>query len=224
MRDWNGYGDIINVSAKLWDVSNSAIDAADDNNTHYTNTNCTFNSSTGLYTANYICNFSVYYYANNGTWNCSVSAWDNLSMEGNLSNSTFFYTLYALNITQGINYGNVALDDYSLNTTANVTNFGNVPINITVEGYGVVKGDGLAMGCQGGNITVDNEHFSSSDVAWSSMAPLTSSSQGISGVTISKTTNSEYLSNSTYWQLYTNSTNNPGGNCTGYVIFSATAS
>lgn len=29
--------------------------------------------------------------------------------------------------------------------------------------------------------------------------------------------------NTTYWQLFADSTNNPGGNCSGYVLFTATA-
>ena len=111
------------------------------------------------------------------------------------------------------------------NVTANITNFGNMAINITVEGYGARRGDGLAMNCSlGGNITVGNERFSAADVDWSSKTPLNSSPQLLSNLTLLKQNDSNMITNTTYWQLYINSTNNPGGNCTGYIIFTAVAS
>ncbi len=228
LRDWNGYADIVLVNATLWDALNSNSGAADNNNTHYTNTNCT-NSGNGVnYTVNYLCNFSVLYYANNGTWTCNVTAMDTYNKTGANTNNTVIYPLYALNVTDGIDYGNVAVEDYSTTVTANVTNFGNLPINISVEGYGAARGDGLAMTClafgsPSGNITVDNERFSAQNVAWGSKTALTSSAQNITGLTISKqTVPSTPMVNSTYWQLYIPP--NPGGNCTGYVIFQAESS
>ncbi len=228
VRDWNGYNDIINVNATLYDMINSNNDAADDNNTHYTNANCTNGGNGVNYTVNYLCTFNVYYYANNGTWNCNTTAMDNATKIGWNANTTVFYPLYALNVTDGIDYGNVAVEDYSATVTANVTNFGNRPINVSVEGYGVTRGDGLAMTClafgaPSGNITVANERFSASNVAWGSKIPLTSTAQNISGLTVDKqTVPGTLMLNTTYWQLYIPA--NPGGNCTGYVIFQAESS
>jgi len=226
LRDWNGYTDIYLVNATLWDVKNSQQNTVDDNNTHYTNYNCT-NAEDGVnYTVDYYCNFSVYYYANNGTWNCSVMVTDTAQTSGLKGNTTYFYSIYALNVTDGIFYGNAAVEDYTINTTANVTNFGNMPINITVEGYGSKQGDGLAMNCSlGGNITVDNERFSLYDTAFSSRTVLNSSPVNVNGLTVLKqTVPNTLMTNSTYWQMFINSTNNPGGNCSGYVIFTAMAS
>ncbi|MGV8150818.1 MAG: hypothetical protein ACP5NV_03770 [Candidatus Woesearchaeota archaeon] len=226
LRDWNGYTDIVSVNATLWDVTNAQYSDPDNNNTHYTNSSCT-NSGNGVnFTVNYVCQFPVYYYANNGTWNCTVLIADTYNKTGNRSNSTIFYPMYALNVTDGIDYGNVGVEDFSANKTANITNFGNRAINVTVEGYGAVRGDGLAMNCSlGGNIAVAHERFSLTDVDWSSRTPLSSSPQLISGLTIPKQTlPGTMMTNTTYWQLYVDSTNNPGGNCSGYVIFSAEAS
>ena len=224
VRDWNGYSDIVLVNATLWDALNSTINSSNNNNSHYTNTNCSNYGNGVNFTVNYICNFSVYYYANNGTWNCNVTAYDTYNKSGTLGNNTLLYSLYALNVTDGIDYGSVAVEDTSSEMTANVTNFGNMPINLTLEGYGVRQGDGLAMNCSiNGNITVDNERFAVASGVWGAKTALTSSQQLAQGLTIVKQTSSNTpIVNSTYWQLYIPP--NPAGNSTCYVIFTAQAS
>jgi len=224
LRDWNGFNDIAYVNATLWHVATSSYGAADNNNTHYTNTNCT-NGGNGVgFYVNYLCNFSIIYYANNGTWMCNVTVLDNQSAMGYGNGSSIFYPVYALNITEGIDYGSLAVEDISQNATANITNLGNMAINVTVEGYGVKKGDNLAMNCSlGGNITVANERFSTTNVDWTSKIPLNGSAQMLPNLTLSKQNDSNLMINSTYWQLYADSANNPGGNCSGYIIFTAVA-
>jgi len=227
IRDWNGFNDVAYVNATLWH-SSSSYDAADDNNTHYTNTSCTINGSvTPPYIGWVVCSFDVWYYSNNGTWMCNVTAMDYQNASGVGNRSTIFYSVYALNVTDGINYGNVPVEEYSGNTTGNVTanvsNIGNMDINITVHGYGARFNDNLAMNCSlGGNITIDNERFSSSTSEWDSMTTLSGTAKQ-TGLTLAKPTDSTITSTPTYWQVYINSTNNPGGNCTGYVVFTAVA-
>jgi hypothetical protein len=222
VRDWNGYNDIVNVNATFWHNDNSTYLGSEDNNTHYTNTNCTNNGDGAGYTASYSCNFPVYYYANNGTWNCNVTAVDTYNTTGTAQNTTVIFPLYALNVTEGIDYGAVAVGDTSLERSANVTNFGNRMINISLEGYGVTRGDGLAMNCTvSGNITVDNERYATSPgVTWPSMTSLTSSAVTVAGLSMPKQTlPGTPIVNATYWQLYIPP--NPAGNCTGYIIFQA---
>ena len=226
VRDWDGYNDITYVNASIWYIPGSSYNATDDNNTHYTNVSCYYNASTGTFTGWYVCSFDVLYYANNGTWNCNVTAQNSWNYTGFGNSTTIFYPVYALNVTDGIDYGGVAVYDYSNETAANVTNLGNMAINITVEGYGAKRNDGLAMNCSlNGNITVDNERFSiANGTAWASKTNLTSVSGGVlmSGLTMPKQTIAgTYVTNSTYWQLYIPP--NPAGNCTGYVIFTAIA-
>jgi hypothetical protein len=100
-----------------------------------------------------------------------------------------------------------------------------MPINITVEGYGVTRGDGLAMNCSlAGNITVDNERFSIvPGTAYAAKTQLTSNLGGVAipGLTMPKQINSTLRENSTYWQLYIPP--NPAGNCTGNILFTAIA-
>jgi len=225
VRDWNGFNDINYLNATLWHVATSSSGAVDNNNSHYTNNSCTFNSSTSSNDGWYVCAFDIMYYANNGTWMCNMVISDTSNTTNPGNSTTVVYPVYALNITSvGIDFGNVAVEDYSGNTTANITNIGNMLINVTVEGYGAKKGDGLAMNCSlGGNITVSNERFSTSDVNWTLKTPLTSSPQSLQNLSMLKQTTDTLSINSTYWQIYINSTNNPGGNCTGYVIFTAVA-
>jgi len=224
LRDWNGFNDITRVNATLWHLPTSNHTAVDNNNSHYTNVNCTNDGNGVGYYVNYVCNFTIWYYANNGTWTCNVTVADtrNASYYG-MANTTF-YPVYALNVTDGINYGGAAVETYTGNATANITNFGNMPINITVQGYGATAGDGLAMNCSlGGNITIANERFAISDVVWGSKTPMTGASQMLPSITMPKQNTSATVSNSTYWQLYVDSANNPGGNCSGYVMFTALA-
>jgi hypothetical protein len=230
VRSWEGFNDIAYVNATLWHLASSFNNASDNNNSHYTNSSCTTNGSTGAYTGWYICNFDVLYYSNNGTWICNVTIFNsytqvNPNFTGSGNGTTIFYPVYALNVTDGIDYGGVAVEDYSIDKDANITNIGNMAINITVEGYGVTRGDGLAMNCSlSGNIAVDNERFSiASGQAYGSKTQLTGISGGvmIPGLRMPKQINDTLILNSTYWQLYIPP--NPAGNCTGYIIFTAIA-
>jgi len=225
LRDWNGFNDIVYVNATLWNLVGSSYVAVDNNNTHYTNYSCNTSGNGGGYYVNWICDFNVLYYANNGTWVCNITVMDNQSTTGFGNGTTIFYPVYALNVSDGINYGNAAVQDFSNNATANITNIGNMNINVTVEGYGGTRGDGLAMNCSlGGNITINNERFATASVDWSGKTPLNGTPQMLANLTLQKQFDSNVLSNTTYWQLYIDSANNPGGNCTGYIIFTAVTS
>jgi len=226
VRDWNGYNDIIYANASLWYVPTSNSNATDDNNSHYTNVSCTLNASTSTNVGWYICSFDVLYYANNGTWSCNVTVMDTLTKTGSLFNTTVFYPVYALNVTDGIDYGNVAVESYSSDVNANITNLGNMAINISVEGYGARRGDNLAMNCSdSGNISVQYEKYGlASGLDYTTgMTALNSSLGGllISNLTMPKQNTSTQIINATYWKLYIPP--NPAGNCTGYIIFTALA-
>jgi hypothetical protein len=233
VRDWNGFTDITFVNATLWHVPTSNSTLNDNNNSHYTNYSCTYNSSIAAgapYTGWYVCSFDVYYYSNNGTWGCNVTIGNtytanNSNYTGSNTGYTVFYPVYALNITDGIDYGDVAVEDWTdPDVVANITNLGNMGINISVEGYGTKRGDGLAMNCTiSGNITVDNERYSLySGTTFENKVNLTNSSRTINNFTMPKQTlPGSYITNSTYWELYVPP--NPAGNCTGFILFTAIA-
>ena len=225
IRDWNGFADVYYVNATLWHMATSSYEAANNNNSHYTNASCTNNGDGSGFTVSYLCNFNVVYYANNGTWMCNITALDLANASGASGNTTVFLPVYALNVTDGVDFGNLAVDNISTNASANITNLGNMAINVTVEGYGLTRGDGLAVICSlGGNITAPNERFHYLENGWENKIPLNASGPTtIPNLTMIKQNDSNMIRNSTFWQLYVNSTNAPGGNCSGYVIFTAIA-
>ncbi|MDK2907664.1 MAG: hypothetical protein PWQ87_122 [Candidatus Woesearchaeota archaeon] len=221
IRDWNGFNDIDNVNATLYYYLNKSSDP-DDEDEHYTDSTCVEISNDGQYLANYTCTFDVRYFAKNGTWTCNVSVNDTLSYEDSLAENGSINALYALNVTDVIDYGELSVTDISDNITATLTNLGNMYINVSVLGYGEVEGDGIGLVCeQGSNISVENQRFSSSLVAWDSKIPLASTSQDM-GFTIQKPTSEDNpITQNTYWQLYVPP--NPFGGCTGIIRFTATA-
>jgi len=218
VRDWNGYADI-NLTNATFYHSTSTAGAADDNNTHYANSSCAIAGQGGDY-RNFTCGFYVEYYALNWTWTCNATTWDNSSYNDTTWNTTTVSGILALNVSPLIDYGDLAVGDTSANMTANVTNIGNIPINISVAGYGNVSGDGLAFVCDVGNITIDNEKFSA-DVAadYAAKTSLATAYQDF-GFTIAKQdTPGVTKTNTTYWQLYVPP--NPFGQCNGTVVFQA---
>lgn len=218
VRDWNGYTDIQNVNGTLYHSSSSAA-SADNNNSHYTDTNCSLVNGNGFY-GNYSCNFTVWYYANPGNWTCNITVIDDYNFTDTGEKNTTIQTFYALNVTPLIDFGDMAVGDTKNNITANVTNYGNANINISVEGYGATPNDGLAMNCQQRNITIDNLHYSINATVWGSATALTGASFNVTGLTVPKRT-AGILWNQTYWHLYIPPAQNPYGLCNGTVVFTA---
>jgi hypothetical protein len=228
VRNWQGVNDITLVRGVLWHNSTSTFGGANNSNNHYANASCFVNTTLTPFTAVYTCSFEIQYHANNGTWACNMSVENthtanNSNFVGSLTNYTQIYPLYALNVTDGIDYGGVAVEDFSSERQANLTNLGNMHIGVTVEGYGQNRSDGLAMICNlTGNITVENERFSNQSGLFATKTPLVSTLGGITipGLNITKTINASDPSDATtYWQIYVPP--NPAGNCTGYIIFTA---
>jgi hypothetical protein len=234
IRDWNGADGNLTMNATFY-ANSGGMNFVDDNSSHYTNVTCV--NVTGGYGQNsayqnWSCGFWVRYYAINGTWNCTVNMLDsrenkNFSVYG--TNSTRINRLYALNITDGIDYGDMAVGEFSSLISANISNFGNMNINVTVQGYGRNISDGFALVCNGTisttNISIGSQAFSSNaSGSWYSLKNMTGSSQLIANLTVPKRTDpTMYVVNNTYWQLYINPNENPFGVCTGNIIFAAIA-
>lgn len=221
IRDWNGYNDLTNVTATFYYFLNQS-NQSDDRNEHYTNSSCVEIGNDGGYFANYTCNFSVYYFAYNGTWYCNVTATDNKNFTGSRNASTRINPLYALNVTDVIDYGNLSVTDYSANITAVVTNFGNTNLNVSVLGYGAVQGDGLGFVCAlGTNISVQYQRFSGvASADWADKIALNTTNRDMNITLARQTDDNTQVTANTYWQLYVPP--NPFGLCTGTVRFTAT--
>jgi hypothetical protein len=169
------------------------------------------------------CTFDVWYYANNGTWNCTINVYNNQSASASFNASTIINPLYAINLTDGIDFIDVSAGFPSDNVTVNITNFGNMPVNITIQGYDLVIGDTIGMNCSDAtNINITNIRFSTNNTATFAQKNKMNGSIQSLNFQIKKQTNATPIFNTTYWQINPD----PGTAnriCTGYVIFSAEA-
>jgi hypothetical protein len=220
--DSEGSSSIVNASATFYYYLNKSSNL-DDDNVHYTNNSCSEVSSNDT-SKIFLCGFDVNYYANNGTWYCNATVYNIYSYLANNYTLAVLDPLYAVNLTDGIEFANVSSGFPSNNITVNITNFGNMPVNITIQGYAIVIGDNIGMNCSDGtNITINRTKFSTNSTAtYNQKTPLNGSVQSMR-LKILKQTNATQIFNTTYWQIDPD----PGvANriCGGYVIFSAEAS
>jgi hypothetical protein len=230
--DYNGKDDIIACNATLYHQLNKSTQQ-NDKNEHYSNNSCT-TTKTGTYNKTYSCSFTIWYYANNGTWYCNISAWDNgtanlngQSAHNSSLDSTKIHPLYSLNVPGVIDYGPLALNqNSSSDVIENVTNTGNMNLDLKLYGYGgtVRTENNLSMKCRMGNITIANERFSlSAGTAHPSMTPLSGQFGNPSSVNFnlaqrnSETTNS---TKNTYWKIHIPQYN-VKGQCNGTIVFNA---
>jgi len=239
--DYNGWQDINVTNATFYDSRVSSDGDANDNNYHYTlnatkDCNCTQLGSAST-NATCSCYFYVWYYANNGTnWLCNMTVSDsagNATERKLVFNSTRNSSVVTINQVVGIDvpaqidYGNLSVTETSENKTANVTNYGNVPINISVRGWGgdnssIWNAGNYSMFCDYGNISISAEKWSV-DVndGYSTMHKLNDSIMQMN-LTLPARTNDTHLENSTnatYWRIQIPLT--VGGSCNGTIEFSA---
>lgn len=251
VMDYNGWMDINNGThnATFYDIDYS-WDSPDDKNYHYTNQSCGGNctpivgSSTNA-TCN--CTFEVYYFANDTTWICNFSVSDGggayyynetrkrKSLSANNYTTTTIDPLIAINVPSEIDYGELAATENSSMKNATLTNYGNIPFNVTVEGWGGANqttGQGLAMMCWNpgdgtnvANISVEHEKYSAyQNALLGDMINLSSSSVYIGNFSLYQRLNDTniefgYDQNNTYWRIYIP----PGtrGFCNGTIMFTA---
>jgi hypothetical protein len=224
VTDYNGVPTTIsNVTAIFYLNSTSPTDPTK-NDTKYV-VNCTnvttFSSSSALYT----CDLNIWFFARNGTWSCNITAIDQGHIGGSDRNESTIQPLVALNVSDVIDYGNVPVGNISDERDANITNFGNIPINISVRGWGGQNESlypNLSMICDLGNISVDLERYNiTTGQAWSNMINLTDTNALIRGLVVNMRNDSFNPINKTYWRISV-----PfgiGGQCNGTVLFTASS-
>ena len=236
-RDFNGEYDINLTNMTFFDNSASTFGAADDNNVHYTNSSCLINYTYGdEYEVNATCSIPIQYYANNATWNVTVIVKDNASLTALNSTTVVVNVLLALIMPDTLNYGEVNATAVSNQQILNVTNGGNVPINLSLSGYAKNVGDGLAMNCTLGavkNISLGYERYNISFSDSAFLGNLTAfNAANYSNLTSAPIINRFDLyqrqndtvqykdeTNATYWRIYVPT--GVAGNCTGNIVFGA---
>lgn len=239
ISDYNGEADIQNLSLVLYNMNTSTYGAGDDYNRHYTNeTVCSINASYGsIYQVNATCPVPLYYFAEPGTWNVSVVAYDNATLS-NMNSTTFIVnTLLALGLPNTIDYGIVNATEVSAEQTVNVTNFGNTIMNLSVKGYALYAGDNLSMNCSLGavkNISINYEKYNmtASLAGPMNLTEFQSNYTNLTSLTVVRKFDLSYRendlapftddTNSTYWRIYVPL--GVAGSCRGNIVFGAVQS
>lgn len=231
-QDGDGYDDIAIVNATLY-YTNGPSGNVDDNNTFYTNTSCgtcqVIPGSSNL-NGTCLCKFAVQYYANSGNWRCNMTVTDSWGVESSQNSSDDYYINEVLGIgveNLTLDYGAVSVLQVSSEIRNNITNLGNVPINITLRGYaGVNETEGInyTMFCaEGNNITFGYQRYSLyENQAFIDMINLTNQTRPIEDLTVpQRTTEGTYgnSTNSTFWRLEIPI--GSAGVCNGTIIFGA---
>ncbi|PIN89793.1 hypothetical protein COU60_02770 [Candidatus Pacearchaeota archaeon CG10_big_fil_rev_8_21_14_0_10_34_76] len=232
-RDYNGDGDIRNISLVFFDQINSTLGSTDDSNNHYVNTTCGIDTAYGdAYTVQSNCTVNLWYFAYNSTWNATVTVGDESLYNTTGSGVTVVNSLLSLGLPSSIDYGSVNSTFVSGEQFANVTNFGNVLLNLSLSGYGAVENDGLAMNCTLGsiqNISAEHEKYNLTesnpgeldfDTFSANYLNLTSSPviRGFDLASRENDTVNEAIK-STYWRIYVPL--GVAGSCSGNIVFGA---
>ncbi len=232
VTDYNGWDDVDQAIGVFFDFANSTYGSADDNNLHYTNSSCTITQE-GTYTDWINCSFNVWYYANPGTWNCTIRVNDSYNKLGYGSDTIITSSLLGLGLPDYIDYGEVNATEVSLENVSNVTNYGNVKINLSLSGYGFTLNDGNAMNCSLGaikNISVQHEKYNltNSNPGVIDLPQFIANYTNLTSAPVVRTFNLEYRQNdavndainATYWRIYVPL--GVAGTCQGNIVFGAT--
>jgi hypothetical protein len=179
------------------------------------------------------CTFEVYYYANPGNWNCSMTVIDNASLSDTQQDDINMADLLAIGLPDSINYGTVNATYVSLEQIANVSNAGNVELNLSLSGYAQTEGDGLAMNCslgRVGNIPLDYEKYNltSTTAGEVSLTVFENLYLNLTNAPVVKEFNLNQRTNDalddavkeTFWRIYV--PKGAAGSCQGNIVFGAT--
>ena len=223
--DLNGWDDVDYANATLYDYS-QGDGPTTDNNYRYRNSSCSC-AEVDANNASCSCIFDVWYYANNGTWQCNMTAYDSYGIsDTNTSNNITINTVIGIDSQAEIDYGNLSVTETSTDKTANVSNYGNALINVSVRAYGgdtdATNPGNNSLTCDLGNITLPYERYSlSSGTDFTAMTAVTNDSTYM-GLQVPVRTNDTAYENDTqltYWKLRIPLT--VGGYCNGTLIFTA---
>jgi len=222
---------LVNATATFF-ASTSTKPSPDDNNNHYTNSTCEINTSYGLSTQAQInCTFKIEYYANADSWTCEIEVIDNSSVSVTANDQTQINTLLAIGANSSIDFGEVNVTEMTPEKTIQITNFGNVNINLTLNGFGETPNDGNSMICSGNNISIEHTKYNLTLSNSGSLTPT--QAEAVYKNLTSTATKEEFklhsrqndninndATNNTYWRVYV--PKNVGRSCQGNIIIGAT--
>jgi hypothetical protein len=221
ITDTDGFGNITNVNATLFDNNEAGATSADDNNNHYTVASCDLGSGEGN-TTNAVCEFTLQYYTNAGSaWECNITATNGTdSGSGTTGQTLTVQELKALSVTS-LAYdngagGTIALGATSDQETMTITNTGNT--NITTQ----VNGGATAMACAIGSIPLGNERYNTtSGFSYGNGVLLTDTAATVPGFLVPQRTNDGVASTDVIYWLLGMPVNGVNGTCTGTITVTA---
>jgi len=166
ITDPNGGETISSASATLYHNTTDS-EAADDENTHITNSSCTLGDASGndkLVT----CKFTMDYMTLPGTWTVNITALDNDSAQVSGTDDNTVNTLAGLDVVEtSIDFGALELGGKSSTATQMVVkSMGNVQIDAQYKGTNFTCGVGI--------IDVSNIKYGLDDVAYDSLTTVLS--------------------------------------------------
>ncbi|MEM3374016.1 MAG: hypothetical protein QXE31_02225 [Candidatus Woesearchaeota archaeon] len=172
ITDLDGFLDIVKVNASFFQQGKQSQLINLSNN--YFNSSCSLFNGIGN-NIGFSCSFDLIYYANNGTWFCNVSVIDLINATNTSQEQSIINSLLAIEVSPSlINYGDLQILQISpFDQIINITNYGNVPINISIYSYAETEEDNLSLKCETSNISYEYHRFSKTkDSLFSNMAFL----------------------------------------------------
>lgn len=242
--EYNGINDINqNATNATFYIQSVGENVPADNNHRYSNSSCNDcvqNSATNISCA---CRFGLQYYANDSsTWLCNMTVRDkggtqksgseiNLS-DSDVSSAVTVTKLLAINTSTLLDYGNLSVTETSAEIVHNITNVGNINLNLSLRGYGGTNDsvdspfNNMTMTCELGNISIGNQRYEvgsqfTGATVFANMQSLTNTTRRINFTVPSRIDDSAFGwdRNSTLWRLQIPLT--VGGLCNGTIIFGA---
>ena len=211
VTDFNGTSDITNATATIYRSGAGAACTANNNNCYIASTEnsmCAFTNCAGN-SCDLSCTVDIFFHADpTDADTYEGEEWLAFAEVEDFSNGYDFAsapgvelnTLRALSVDSLINYGSLAADSDtgSFNPTTTVTNLGNVPINIDIEGNDLTDG-------ASSQITADNQKVATSTFTYNaciSCQQLSTSTPVTLGINLSKpSTVSPPVETEVYWGI-----------------------
>lgn len=220
--DGDSYNDISNLNATLF-FTGFNPDDIDNNSNHYSNTSCNLFNGVGD-DIDFRCSFDLEYYSNNGTWYCNAAVIDTINSVNSSETTTLVNDLLAIGVNPLIiDFGNLEILQISpSDIIVNVTNYGNIMLDLNLFGYALFQNDNISMDCATRNISLNNERLSIvADQNYNIMTPVNNTLNPVYvDFNLSKREGGAPESRkSVFWKLQIPMFT--AGRCNGKVIFSA---
>jgi len=231
VTEYDGIETLTNASIEFFSSGNSFFGDVDDLNYHYSNNSCPIDTSYGGANEAFInCSLTLAYFAVAGPWQCVLNISDSTPASVNYSDTTTVNELLAIGTNSTVDFGTVDALAMSNETLIEVINYGNIMINLSLSGYGKTPGDGNAMQCLEGNISVEDLKYNlttsnpgamSFSIADSLYLNL-SSNPVVNEFNLAFRTNDthNFARNNTFWRIRVPM--GVTGDCNGSIIFGAT--